>query len=137
MRQATEAQSIFGQLKRWFPPRSSVLISSNEPPSFFASEAAASPHRVFLAHNFSSLIAKAASVSNNNVLFALEILLQQGAATHVETFQGDALKARLVCALFRLLEERAATSCDGRGAGTVVERGGAGLLIKLECSSTS
>ena len=131
----TEAVAVFSKISGWFPPRTPVLISSNEPPSFFASTAATQRRAVLFATNFSSQL-RAAAVRNNNVLYALEILLQVGAASHVETFQTDSAKARIVCAIFGLLERKARGECEGRRAGRQLERGvGGPLHVRLECTA--
>ena len=129
----TQAPAIFEQLARWFPRRTAVVISSNEPREFFAHAAASSTHRVFTADNFSALLTRA-GISNNNQLFALEILLSQGATSQVETFEVDASKARMACAFFRWMENT--TTCAGRAPGAIVQRGsGHGpITVALRCS---
>ena len=129
----TSAAAIFNQLARWFPASTAVMISSNEPREFFEVAAASSAYRVFFADDFKTHLT-AAGIKNNNQLFALETILSQGAASHVETFQGDALKGRMACAFIHWIEN--ATSCAGRPAGATIKIDGGALAISLRCTET-
>lgn len=129
----TSAGAIFKQLARWFPAGTVVMISSNEPREFFEVAAASSAFRVFFADDFQAHLT-AAGIKNNNQLFALETILFQGAASHVETFEGDTLKGRMACAFIHWIEN--ATSCAGRPAGATIKIDGGALAISLRCAET-
>ena len=129
----TSAGAIFSQLARWFPAGTAVMISSNEPREFFEVAAASSAYRVFFPDDFLTHLA-AAGIKNNNQLFALETILAQGAASHVETFQGDALKGRMACAFIDWIENF--TSCAGQPAGATITIDGGALAISLRCTET-
>ena len=124
-----------------FPPGATVYIGSTEPLRYFAPLIDAAHFRLFFATNFSSTL-EAHGITNNLLLFAVELLVFYGSAKYVETLEGQVVNFFRSC--FPATQAgRGNTSCSeadamrGASACTTVSEGvryGGACASRLGCS---
>ena len=134
----TQPDAVERALGMWLADGTSVYIGSTESPAFFAPLVASGRFRVFFAENFSSAYAAhGVSLSSNQQIFAVDLLVFLGADALVETFQSapTVLPEQFMCfpaaplrrqrddsnkPLLQSYEKTLNATCPGRGAGVLV-----------------